>query len=143
MIEKFDRKSKNNENFLWKCFSQWKPQRMRTRRVSHLPCCEGHLRRPSRLQSTIIIPTSIASAKIAAPNTTVLSGLILYFNFFCPNFISKIFLIAGILVDPPTNIWINNLRKIFPIRMEGFFVIIYYVIDVICPKFSHSKRIIN
>ena len=36
-----------------KCFSQRKPQRMRAQRVSHLPCCEGHLRRPSRLQSTL------------------------------------------------------------------------------------------
>ena len=53
MIEKFDRKSKNNKNFVWKCFSQWKPQRMRTRRVSHLPVAKGTKQWTPRLQSTI------------------------------------------------------------------------------------------
>ena len=58
-----------------------------------------------------IVSTSIASAKIAAPNTTASSGLMLNFNFLLPNFISKIFLIAGSLVDPPTNIWKENKMK--------------------------------
>ena len=52
---KFRKKIKNNENLCEKCFSQWKPQRMRTRRVSHLPVAKGTKKRTPRLQSTISI----------------------------------------------------------------------------------------
>ena len=84
MIEKFDRKSKNNENFVWKCFSQWKPQRMRTRRVSHLPVAKGTKQWTPRLQSTVMIGMSIKRYRssfltlfltffIFIPNTTELT----------------------------------------------------------------------
>ena len=44
---------------MWKCFSQWKLQRMRTRRVSHLPVAKGTKQWTPRLQSTILCVNNI------------------------------------------------------------------------------------